>query len=620
MNIKEILIDIPQKPGIYMMKDDADNIIYVGKAKKLKNRVKSYFQNQNSNTIKTRALVEHVKNIEWVVTDSEHEAFALEINLIKQFMPRYNIMLKDDKHYPYIKINMKNDYPRVEVVRKVKKDGARYFGPYFDSTSMRRMLDAVNKTFKVRSCKKDITRIKGKERPCLNYDIGKCIGACSENITKQQYREIINEVIDFLSGDVDKVKQSLEEKMLEASTNMQYEKAAEIRDRLQGINKAINQGQRVISTSVETFDLFAISFNDVRAVAHVLICRAGKIIGSESFHMDMPEGGEPSEIMTYFLHNYYTHENIIPLNIYLSHELSDIEATQEYLSSIRKGAVHIHIPVKGKKMSLVNMAKENAKGELDRTRLNEQRKWERTGGAVESLKNELGLIKLPRRIEGYDISNIQGVDTVASMVVFIDGKPSRKDYRRFKIKTVEGPNDFESMAEVITRRFKRYISEREQGKTDGFASLPDLVLIDGGKGQLASARKIMSDLGVGAVETIGLAKREEEVFKSDNNIPIIISKRAPALHLLQRIRDEAHRFAITYHRSLRKKRTYKSVLDDIEGIGTKRKHSLLMAFPTISAIKNADYDALLAVKGMTRDSAQAVYDFFNSRKEQKEKI
>ena len=560
-NIRKLLLDIPQKSGVYLMKDASDTIIYAGKAKNLKNRVKSYFMEGKNTTIKNRALVEHVEDIDFIITDSEHEAFALEINLIKQFMPRYNILLKDDKHYPYIKINLKDDYPRIEVVRKVKKDGAKYYGPYFDTTSMNRMLDAINKTFKIRTCRKNINKIKGKQRPCLNYDIGKCVGACLEEVSQKEYMDIILKVVNFLSGNVLDIKKHLEQEMRKASKKMQYEKAAGIRDRLHGIEIAVNQGQRVISTKSETFDLFAIAFDDLYAVAHVLICRAGKIIGSNSFHMDMPEGGEEKEIMTYFLHNYYLHENIIPKQIYISNELTENAASIEYLSSIRQKKVNINIPVKGKKLQLIKMAKENAFEELNRFKINEQRKWERTGGAVKSLQEELNLKILPSRIEGFDISNIQGTDTVASMVVFVDGIAHRKDYRRFKIKTVIGPDDFKSMYEVITRRFKRALLDYEGSKSNSFAKLPDLILIDGGKGQLSSARSAMSDLGINNIETIGLAKREEKIYKGENNTPIIISRRAPALHLLQRIRDEAHRFAVSYHRSLRKKKTYKSILD-----------------------------------------------------------
>jgi excinuclease ABC subunit C len=614
-SIKDTLNDIPQLPGVYMMKDAEDNIIYIGKAKKLKNRVKSYFVGTKNNTIKTHALVEHVKKIDWVVTGSEHEAFALEANLVKQFMPRYNILLKDDKHYPYVKINLKDEYPKIEIVRRVKRDGAKYYGPYFDATAMRKMVDAVNRTFKVRTCNKNIPKIKGKERPCLEYDIGRCVAPCLASVPKQEYRSIIYEVVDFMSGDVEKVQIDLENKMQKAAQEMKFELAAQYRDRLKGIEIAQNQGQRVIATSKEDFDLFAVYHDEISAVVQALVIRSGKVIGTENFSMDMPEGGESGEILEYFINNYYMNQNVVPLDIYISDLLPEKEDMESYLSELRDGPVHVHIPERGKKRQLLDMAKVNASQEIERAKLRSQRKYERTGGAVKSLKEELGLRKLPNRIEGFDISNIQGVDTVASMVVFEKGSPKKSDYRRFKIKTVEGPNDFKSMEEVIRRRFERLMKEAGEGGKGSFATIPDLVLIDGGKGQLASAREIMIELGYGGIDTIGLAKREEEVFVGDGHELVILDKRAPALQLLQRIRDEAHRFAITYHRSLRKKTSYRSVLDDIPGIGAKRKKSLLMAFPTVSAIKNADMDALAAVEGMGKDSAKAVFDYFNSGKE-----
>ena len=523
-------------------------------------------------------------------------------------------MLKDDKHYPYIKINLKDDYPKIEIVRRVKKDGAKYYGPYFDATAMRKMVDAVNRTFKIRTCGRNITKTKGKERPCLEYDIGRCIAPCLAEVSKKEYRAIIYEAVDFLSGDVDKVKTALEEKMAEASRNMEFEKAAQLRDRIKGIEIAQNQGQRVIATRKEDFDLFSAYHDEIHAVVQALIVRSGKVIGSDSFAMDMPEGGESGEILEYFISNYYMKQNIVPKEIYVSDALSETRDMEEYLEDMRQGPVHIHIPERGKKKKLLDMAKQNAAQELERSKLAKQRKYERTGGAVESLKEELNLSRLPNRIEGFDISNIQGVDAVASMVVFEGGAPRKSDYRRFKIKTVEGPDDFKSMAEIIRRRFERLESEKKEGNKGSFATRPDLVLIDGGKGQLAAARSVMKEMGCGDIDTIGLAKREEEVFVGDERNLVVLSKRAPALHLLQRIRDEAHRFAITYHRSLRKKTSYRSVLDDIPGIGPKRKKALFMTFPTVSAIKNADYDALAAVAGMSRDAAQAVYDYFNAGK------
>ena len=620
--IRQRLQEVPEKPGVYLMKDDQGEVIYVGKAKVLKNRVKSYFYSQSSHSPKVRFMVSHIHHIDWVVTGNENEAFALEINLIKQFMPRYNIMLRDDKHYPYLRINLKADYPRLDVVRRVKRDGAKYFGPYFTGSAMREMLDIIRQIFPIRMCKKNITKVKGKERPCLNYHIKRCMGPCQADVTKEDYKAMIGQVVDFLTGKDEAITADLTEKMQKAAANMEYERAATYRDRLEAVNKALSQQQRAIYGKLEDWDVVATAHDANRAVAQMLIVRSGRIIGTESFKMDMPEGGKVSEIMDYFVTQYYMKANVIPRTILLSDPCEDQEALEEYIASRRDGPVHIAIPQRGEKKQIVAMALDNAKAELERSRAADQRELERTGGAVDSLQRELKLKKRPTRIEAYDISNIQGVNSVASMVVFIDGKPARNQYRRFRIKTVEGANDFMSMAEVIHRRFKRGLDERatDQDIRGKFAQFPDLVLIDGGKGQLAAARESMEELGVGDIQTIGLAKREEEIFFPKESIPVMLSKRAPALHVLQRVRDEAHRFAITYHRSLRRKGTLRSELDDIEGIGAARRRALLMAFPTLSAIKNASFEELMAVEGMSRPSAQAVYDYYHpqGRKETKD--
>ncbi len=620
--IRNRLREVPELPGVYLMKDEQGEVIYVGKAKVLKNRVKSYFYSQASHMPKVRYMVSHICDIDWVVTGNENEAFALEINLIKQFMPRYNIMLRDDKHYPYLRINLKEDYPRLDVVRKVKRDGAKYFGPYFTGSAMREMLDIIRQIFPIRMCKKNITKVKGRERPCLNYHIKRCMGPCQAEVSKEDYQAMIHQVVDFLMGKDEVISRDLTAKMEEAAANMEYERAATYRDRLDAVHKALSQEQRAIYGKLEDWDVVAIAHDDHRAVAQMLIVRSGRIIGTEHFKMDMPGGGKVAEIMAYFLTQYYMKANVIPRTILLSDDCDDQEALEAYIASRRDGPVHITIPQRGEKKKIVDMALENAKGELERSRAADARELERTGGAVDSLQKELKLKKRPTRIEAYDISNIQGVNSVASMVVFIDGKPARNHYRRFKIKTVEGADDFRSMAEVIYRRFKRGLDERatEQDIRGKFAQFPDLVLIDGGKGQLAAARESMEELRVGDIATIGLAKREEEIFFPGESIPIMLSKRAPALHVLQRVRDEAHRFAITYHRSLRRKGSLKSELDDIEGIGSGRRRALLMAFPTLSAIKNASLEELQAVDGMNRPSAQAVYGYYHpqGRKETKD--
>lgn len=610
VDIRDILRDLPEKSGVYLMKDAVGDVIYVGKAKVLKNRVKSYFNGSHSG--KVAAMVSHVVSIDWVVTQSENEAFALEINLIKQFKPKYNIMLRDDKHYPYIKVDVKSDYPKITVVRKVKRDGAKYYGPYFSTTSMRKMLDTLRKVFPVRTCNKNITKIKGKERPCLNYHIGRCIAPCLASVSKEEYNKVIHNAVQFLEGHDESIEQELTQLMNEASAKMDFEGAVMYRDSIDAIRQAMSQQQRAIHGHLESYDIIGVAGQDIRAVACVMVVRNGKITGSENFRMDMPEGGELEEILAHFIKNYYSNANMVPLNIITSHPLDDAGSIEEYLIDMREGPVHIKQISRGEKKQLVDMAIDNAQEDLKRAAEHDKRQWDRTGGAVDDLQWYLALPTRPRRIEAYDISNIQGVESVASMVVFIDGVAERKSYRRFKIKTVEGANDFASMAEVVHRRFKRGLDERANPDANAkFSDFPDLVLIDGGKGQLGAARKSMEDLGVGYISTIGLAKREEEVFVPNESEPIIIQRGTPALHLLQRLRDEAHRFAITYHRSLRRKGNLRSELDGIPAIGPARRKALLLNFPTISAIKNATVDELAAVRGMTLPSAQAVYDHYH---------
>lgn len=614
--LKDKLKDLPEKSGVYLMKDAEGNVIYVGKAKVLKNRVKSYFNGSHAG--KVAVMVSRIDDAEWIITESENEAFALEINLIKEYMPKYNIMLRDDKHYPYIKIDVKSDYPKLTVVRRVKKDGAKYYGPYFSGTSMRNTIEAIRKIFPIRACNKNITAVKGKIRPCLNYDIGRCIAPCKADVSKEEYRELIDKVCNFLDGNDENLTNEMLSKMQEAAQNQDYEQAAKYRDILQDITKTLSFQQRVILNKIESYDIIGVAGENTKAIACIMVLRGGKIIGSENIPLDAPMGSSDNEVVEYFIKSYYTNSNTIPLNILTSHEIDDVQGMEDFLSDLRNGPVHIRKPVKGEKKRLLDMAVENAASGIETSIEQDKRRWDRTGGAVISLQNALALKRVPKRIEAYDISNIQGVDSVASMVVFVDGVASKKSYRRFKIKTVEGANDFASMAEVIHRRFKRGLEEREKSEFSSenkFSYFPDLVVIDGGKGQLSSARKSMEDLGVDYIETIGLAKREEEVFFPNKSEPVIIAKASPSLHLLQRIRDEAHRFAITYHRSLRQKGSLISELDGIESIGPSRRRALLLAFPTISAIKNADVDELSSVKGMTRKSAQAIYDYYHKGNE-----
>jgi len=612
-NLREVLKDLPELPGVYLMHDSVGEIIYVGKAKVLKNRVKSYFTRQESLHPKVSAMVSHIADIKWIVTGSENEAFALEANLIKKHKPRYNILLRDDKHYPYLRLNMKEDYPRIDIVRRVKNDGARYFGPYFSGREMHAMLDALHKIFPLRTCRKDILRIKGKERPCLNYSIGKCYAPCRAEAQKDAYKQIAKNAFDFLEGRSDVLVEKITESMNRAAGDMEYEKAAMFRDQLSAVKNVMMQRQRAIYGKLENWDVIGAARDELHAVTQLITVRNGRITGSESFYMNLPEGGEEPEIVEAFIKQYYLSANYIPRIILASASPEDLSAIEDYLAEQRGGPVHITVPERGEKKQIVDMAIENAHIALEKQKKDDIRQWERTGGAVDALKSILKLQFRPERIESYDISNIQGVESVASMVVFEGGKSARNQYRRFKIRTVEGANDFASMNEVITRRFARGLAEKEmpdqaQGR---FSRFPDLVLIDGGKGQLAAARAAMEELGVGHIQTIGLAKREEEVFFPGESLPVLIPKDSPALHLLQRVRDEAHRFAITYHRSLRNKRGLQSEIENIEGIGPARRRNLLNAFPTISAIKNATLDELAAVDGMTITAARAVYQYYH---------
>lgn len=610
--LKDKLKDLPRQSGVYLMKDAEGNVIYVGKAKVLKNRVKSYFN--GNHTGKVAVMVSRIDNIDWIITQSENEAFALEMNLIKEYKPKYNIMLRDDKHYPYIKIDVKSDYPKLTVVRRVKKDGAKYYGPYFSGTSMRNTIEAVRKIFPVHSCNKNISAIKGKIRPCLNYDIGRCIAPCKADVSVEEYKALIDKVCNFLDGNDENLTNEMLKNMQDAAARQEYEEAAKYRDILQDITKTLSFQQRVILNKIESYDIIGVASKDTKAIACIMVLRGGKITGTENISLDVPMDSNDNEIVEYFIKSFYTNSNTIPLNILVSHEVEDTESIEAFLSEMRDGPVHIKVPIKGEKKRILDMAVENAASSIDRSIEQDKRRWDRTGGAVVSLQNALNLKRLPKRIEAYDISNIQGVDSVASMVVFVDGVPSKKSYRRFKIKTVEGANDFASMAEVVHRRFRRGLEEREKGEfasENKFSYFPDLVVIDGGKGQLSAARESMENLGVGHIATVGLAKKEEEVFFPNESEPVIIPKASPSLHLLQRIRDEAHRFAITYHRSLRQKGSLVSELDTIENVGPSRRRALLMAFPTISAIKNATIEELSDVQGMNKKAAQSIYDYYH---------
>lgn len=613
--IKAILKNLPDYPGVYLMKNDAGEIIYVGKAVSLKNRVRQYFMNSRAKSPKERAMVEKIRDIDYIRAHSETEALMLECNLIKQHRPKYNILLKDDKNFPYIRIDLRQDYPRVEVVRKVRPDGAKYLGPYLAAHVLREALDIVNQSFGLRFCKKDINRaIERGERPCLNYQIGRCVAPCTGRISREEYHESVRAAIDFLSGRQGDLTRKLRDSMQKAASEMDFERAAAIRDSIAAIERLSERQQRATSTSLEDRDVFALLREDVTIVQGLFV-REGKVVGSQSYQMQEAEDESDEKIMESFLLQFYEGA-AIPREIIMRETGKDIMGLQEYLSEKRGGKVLLIAPQRGEKRQLLQMAQENAEQSMERLRQKKRWEWERNEGAIRRLQEELSLPVLPKRIEAYDISNIQGVDSVGSMVVFIDGKPSKKDYRHFRIKTVEGPNDFASMHEVVLRRFKRGTEERQQRIEKGlppqqgsFSAMPDLVIIDGGKGQLGAALAALGEAGV-ELPIFGLAKKQEEIYFPGEAQPVLLKRGSAPLHLIQRIRDEAHRFAITHHRALRSKRLVGSQIEKIPGIGEKRKTALLRTFLSIEQIKNASLEELLKVEGMNASAARSVYEYF----------
>ena len=609
--LQEKLKNLPENPGVYIMKNSRGDIIYVGKAVVLKNRVRQYFQGGRKLS-KVAAMVGEVADLDYIITDSEKEALILECNLIKKHRPHYNILLKDDKHYPYVRIDLREDFPRVEVVRSVKDDGAKYFGPYLAAHLIRDVLDALMKNFPIRQCKKDIEKaLKRHERPCLNYQLGRCTAPCAGKISKEDYKKLLGEVMDFLSGRHEQLIKQLEEEMAAASGNLEFEKCALLRDRIRAVRDVMEK-QKASFPDLNDKDVFALAKEEGEAVVQALFIRRGKMEYTERFYMVFDEETD-EELLSHAMKQYYISTPNIPRQIFLPMEIEEKELIETWLSEKRGGRVYISAPKIGDNKKLIRLAELNAAEALQRKLVVRKREYERTVGACERLAAALHIPYKLRRMECYDISNIQGTDSVGSMVVFTDGKPDNKEYRRFRIKTVAGADDFASMAEIVERRFKRALESRQNGK-DGngkFAALPDLVIIDGGKGQLHAAYDALASLGLEDTPMIGLAKREEEIFRPFEKEPIILDKHSDELKLLQRIRDEAHRFAITFHRSLREKRVQKSVLDDIHGIGQKRKSALLKHFKGIQQIKNANEEELLQA-GLDKKSASEVYAYFRS--------
>jgi excinuclease ABC subunit C len=604
--IQDLLRQLPQSPGCYIMRNDRGNILYVGKAVNLHNRVRSYFSSTANLTPKTRLMVEQINDFEFFVVSSEQEALILELNLIKRYWPPYNILLKDDKTFPYLKLNLKEEWPRLHITRRLEEDGSHYFGPFANINSLRRTLDVLKRVFPLRSCTRPIEPEK-KVRPCLKYDMGYCLAPCSGKVSSTDYERTLHQLINFMHGKHESITRALKKKMEEASEGLNFEQAARFRDQLQAVRDVV-EGQSIAMKVKGEQDVIAFASDNDQACVQVFVIRRGKLIGRESFSLKGTDNEDPGEIMTNFVQQFYSSSPYIPQLLLLQYPVESQEVVKEWLSGKKKGRVDIEIPQRGKKKQLMDIVAENARQGLEQLKIKQLSQPSTLTDALEEIQKELHLPKLPSRIEGYDISNIQGTDAVGSMVVFEDGKPKPAHYRRFKIKTIEGPNDYAMIQEMLRRRFKRLTPKDNEEDTAAWTIMPDLVLIDGGKGQLNAALEVKRELGVESISLAGLAKENEEIFLPDQPQPVVLSKSAPGLRLLQRLRDEAHRFAITYFQNVHKKRTFKSALDGVSGIGPKRKKALIKRFGTVPAIRQASIEELTAVKGITRDLAQKIKD------------
>lgn len=609
---------LPESPGCYLMKDAEGTIIYVGKAVNLKNRVRSYFRD-TAHTPKVAAMISHIADFDVLLCDTNLEALCLECNLIKLHKPYYNILLKDDKHYPYLRVDLKEPFPRLTLARKMEKDGAKYFGPYIGATAVRQVIDSVRGVFPIRTCRKELP-LKTPSRPCVNHEIGRCMAPCAGKCTEEAYWDMMDGVLSFLGGDYKQVLESLRREMSAAAEKLQYERAAVIRDRIRDVEGLLER-QIAIQTDRSEQDIIALAQDGLDAMAQIVYVRGGRMIGGDHFALPREGSETPGDVLASFLTQYYEDGNLIPRNV-LVQALPEgsREQLEQWLRQQKGSAVTLTTPQRGEKHDLVLLAAKNAMDALQKRNARAQVLEERTTGAAAALGRALGLEKPPRRIEGYDISNTQGVLSVASMVVFIDGKPAKKEYRHFRIKTVEGANDFASLNEVLGRRFTHGLQEKAEREAAGlspiggkFSDLPDLVLIDGGPQQLRFARQALLDMGAD-VAMFGLAKKQEEIFLPDQEEPIILDHHTPELHLIQRVRDEAHRFGITHHRALRGKASIHSQLEDIPGIGPARRKALLKAMGSLKAIREATEEELLAIPGMSKPAVDAVLAWARDKK------
>jgi excinuclease ABC subunit C len=621
-DIEEELKKLPAKPGVYIMRNSTDDIIYVGKAVILKNRVRQYFQSSRNHTQKIGRMVEQIDHFEYIITDSELEALVLECNLIKEHRPKYNTMLKDDKTYPYIRITTSEDYPRVLFARKMKKDKSRYFGPYTSVTALKESMELLRKIYKIRTCNRNLPRDIGRTRPCLYYHMGQCDAPCQGYISKQEYGANINQVIEFLNGNYTIVVSLLEERMKEASERMEYEKAASYRDLLKNVKIVANK-QKITNTDQVDRDIIAFARDKDEAVVQIFFIRIGKLIGRDHFHLTGVEGETDEQIMTSFLKQFYAGTPYIPKEIFLSVHPEEEELISQWLTARRSQRVHIKVPQKGDKEKLVELAGKNAQLVLNQDLDKLKREEARTFGALKELADCLGLSMIDR-IESFDISNTAGFESVGSMVVYEKGKPKKTDYRKFKIKTVIGPDDYASLYEVLTRRFthgQRETKEREKKNVDfswgSFTKYPDLILMDGGKGQVSVALKVLSELELN-IPVCGMVKDDNHRTRGlyYNNCELSIDKSSEMFRLITRIQDETHRFAIEYHRFLRQKGQIHSILDDIKGIGPLRRRALMKYFQSLEAIQKASVEQIGNAPSMNRQSAEEVYNFFHARTKQ----
>ena len=616
-DIEEELKKLPARPGVYIMHDDKDAIIYVGKAISLKNRVRQYFQKSRNLGIKKEQMVEQIARFEYIITDSELEALVLESNLIKEHRPKYNTMLKDDKNYPFIKVTLGEDFPRIMLARKMKKDKSRYFGPYTSSTAVKDVIELTRKLYHIRSCNRSLPRDIGKERPCLYYHIKQCNGPCQGYISQEDYKKQVEGLLDFLNGNHREILKELEEKMLQASERLDFEEAAQYRDLIQSVEK-IGERQKITDQHREDKDIIAAAMEGEDAVAQVFFMRDGKLIGRDHFYMKIAPGDDRKGVLSSFLKQFYAGTPFIPKEIMLQEEVEDMELVAQWLEKKKGQKVRITVPKKGTKEKLVELAYQNAQMVLQRDKERIKREEGRTIGAVKEIAALLGLAEI-NRIEAFDISNISGFQSVGSMVVYEKGKPKKSDYRKFKIKWVKGANDYASMEEVLTRRFVHGLDEQEERKAENledaygsFTRFPDLLMMDGGKGQVNIALEVLEKLDL-HIPVCGMVKDDRHRTRGlyYNNEEIPIDKDSEGFKLITRIQDEAHRFAIEYHRSLRSKGQVHSMLEDIPGIGPARRKALMKHFKGLDGIREATVEELSAIDSMNEKSAREVYAFFH---------